>query len=57
MNNRNPTPTIPMTLSTRDTISCGKLRLKMLTANIHSPSISVHNSSEPSWPPHTPATR
>ena len=57
MNNRNPTEIKPITPSTRATISSGKCLLNPATAAVHTVRINAHNSSEPSWPPHTAATR
>ena len=49
-----PTDTKPSTANTRDTITSGSWREKIDTAIIQLLSISIHSSSEPSWPPHTP---
>jgi hypothetical protein len=57
MKARNPALTTPITPSTRAVISSGRCRLKMLTALIHTPSISVQRSNDPSCPPQAPATR
>ncbi len=53
MNSRKPTVIIPMTASTRATISGGRLRLKAAMAALHPASIKAHSSSEPSWAPQT----
>src|SRR5690554_4131103 len=53
MNRKKPTQIMPMTDSTWDTMVAGSLRLKIATASVHPVSISIHNSSEPSWPPQT----
>ncbi len=57
MNARNPALMMPMTPSTRAVISSGRWPLNRLTALIHTPSIRVQSSSEPSCPPQTPAMR
>ena len=57
MKERKPTLISPSTPNTRDTMSSGKWLLNTLTAIVHSDSINTHNKSEPSCPPHTPATR
>ena len=54
-NRRKPTATSPITPITRATIGSGKWRLNAVTATVHTLSISTHNSSEPSCPPHTAA--
>ena len=43
MNRRKPTLTIPITLSTRATISSGRCRLNSETATVHSPSFTLDN--------------
>ena len=50
---RKPTPTAPMTDSTRASTSSGNWLLNTATADVHRLSISAHSSSEPSWLPHT----
>jgi hypothetical protein len=55
MNSRNPTLTRPITPSTRATISRGRWRLKSVTPKVHTESIRIHSSIDPSCPPHTPA--
>ena len=35
----------------------GRLNENAATAAVHKASISTHSSSDPSWPPHTAATR
>ena len=57
MNSTKPTLISPITDSTRATIASGRCREKRATASIHIASIISHSSSEPSWPPHTPASR
>ncbi len=57
MNRMKPAATRPSTPCTRATMSSGRLREKAATASPHRDSISTHSSSEPSWPPHTPAMR
>jgi hypothetical protein len=57
MKARKPALTMPMTPSTRATISSGRCALKRLTAVIQTPSMSVHRRREPSCPPQAPATR
>ena len=57
MNRMKPIEISPMTPSTRATNGAGSLRLNCATASIHTLSIVSHSSSEPSWPPQTPATR
>ena len=52
-----PAPSTPITPSTRAAISSGRWVLKKLTATIHKQRIRHHSRNEPSWPPHTPATR
>jgi hypothetical protein len=57
MKARKPTLTSPITPNTREAISSGRWRLNTVTATDHPASISSHSSSDPSWPPHTPAMR
>ena len=57
MNRMKPMLTRPMMPSTRATKGCGRRRLHCATASIHTLSIASHSSSEPSWPPQTPAMR
>ena len=49
--------TRPITARMRATTGWGRCELNCDTASIHRLSISSHSSSEPSWPPHTPASR
>ena len=44
---------MPMIASTRASITCGNCREKIDTAKVQPPRIIAHNSSEPSWAPHT----
>ncbi len=44
---------MPITASTRASITCGNWREKIDTAKVQPPRISAHSSSEPSWAPHT----
>ena len=52
-NSRKPTLIIPITDSTRASITSGSWREKIDTAKVQAPRISAHSSSEPSWAPHT----
>ena len=57
MNVRKPTLTSAMMPSTRATMRSGRCLLNAATAVDQKPSIRVHSSNEPSWPPQTPANR
>ncbi len=57
MNTRKPTATRPSTPSTRATMASGSWRENSDTASIQLVSMKCHSSSEPSWPPQTPAMR
>ena len=57
MNSKKPIMISPITASTRAMTSCGKLRLKIDTANVQPASISTHNSNEPSCEPHDAVMR
>ena len=57
MKSRKPKATSPSVPSTRATIVSGSWRESMATRKAHQESIRIHSSSEPSWPPQTPATR
>ena len=57
MKSRKPAATRPSTPSTRATMASGRWRERKDTATVQVESISIHSSSEPSCPPHTPATR
>ena len=57
MNNRKPILTSPITPSTLATNASGKLRLKILTANVQMLRIIAHNNNEPSCPPQTAEIR
>jgi hypothetical protein len=57
MNRMKPIETRPMMPSTRATNASGSLRLHCATASIQALSMASHSSSEPSWPPQTPAMR
>ena len=57
MNSKKPTATSASTASTRDTMTSGSWRENSDTAIIQVHSITNHSSSEPSWPPQTPAMR
>ncbi len=52
-NSRNPTEIAPKIDSTRADKTSGKCRLNNATAALQPASIKAHNSSEPSWAPHT----
>ena len=52
-NSRKPTLIMPITPSTRASISSGNWREKIDTAKVQPPRISAQSSSEPSWAPHT----
>src|SRR3972149_8115767 len=57
MKNRKPMLSIPITPRTLATKVSGRLRLKILTANVHKPRMRAHNNSEPSCPPQTAEIR
>ena len=57
MNSKKPTDTQPSTPTTRATMACGRLNENAATAAVHKANISTHNNKDPSWPPHTAATR
>ncbi len=57
MNARKPAQTIPITASTRATISAGTGRLNTATARVQPLISSTHSSSEPSCAPQVAATR
>ena len=44
---------MPITASTRASMTCGSWREKIDTAKVQPPRINAHSSSEPSWAPHT----
>ncbi|MNJ27106.1 hypothetical protein D3C77_216020 [compost metagenome] len=44
---------MPITASTRASITCGNWREKIDTAKVQPPRIMAHSSNEPSWAPHT----
>ena len=44
---------MPITASTRASISSGSWRDSTATAKVQPPRIIAHSSSEPSWAPHT----
>ncbi|MNN63719.1 hypothetical protein D3C81_1791160 [compost metagenome] len=50
---RKPTLIMPITASTRASITCGSWREKTDTAKVQPPRISAHSSNEPSCAPHT----
>ncbi|MCY1451193.1 hypothetical protein D9M71_680480 [compost metagenome] len=52
-NDRKPTLIMPITASTRASITCGNCREKIDTAKVQPPRIIAQSSSEPSWAPHT----
>ena len=52
-NSRKPTLIMPITASTLASMTCGSCREKIDTAKVQPPRIRAHNSSEPSWAPHT----
>ena len=56
VNNMNPALMTPMTPSTRLEKLKGSVRLKAATATLQIARIRIHNSSEPSCPPHSAAT-
>ena len=57
MNNRKPIEMTPCTPITRATMSSGKWREKMDTANVHHASINTQSNSEPSCEPQLAAIR
>jgi len=57
MNSRKPKLTIPITARMRATTGRGRLPENRVTASIQTASMKVQSSSEPSWPPQTPAIR
>ena len=57
MKSRKPKATSPKVPRTRATIASGSCRDSMATPKAHQVSISIHSSSDPSWPPQTPAIR
>ena len=57
MNSRKPTATSPRIPRTRETMASGNCRENSETAIIQDVSMKCHSSSEPSWPPQTPAMR
>ncbi len=57
MKSRNPALTRPITPSTRVTRRSGRCRLKIDTAKVHSPSIRVQSSIDPSCDPQVAAKR
>ena len=57
MKTKKPMLIQPMTPRMRASVARGSWRLNSTTAKVHSASISVHSSSDPSCPPHTPAMR
>ncbi|MNM77863.1 hypothetical protein D3C81_897360 [compost metagenome] len=50
---RKPTLIMPITASTRASMTCGNCRENTDTAKVQPPRISAQSSSEPSWAPHT----
>ena len=44
---------MPITASTRASITCGNWRENTETAKVQPPRIKAHSSNEPSWAPHT----
>ncbi len=57
MNSRKPTLIMPMTDRTRAVMGSGTPRLNTVTAPVHTASIRLHSSSEPSWAPQTAEMR
>ncbi|MCY1442407.1 hypothetical protein D9M71_587730 [compost metagenome] len=52
-NSRKPVLIMPITASTRASMTCGNCRENTDTAKVQPPRIKAHNSREPSWAPHT----
>ncbi len=52
-NSRKPVLIMPITASTRASITSGNWRENTETAKVQPPRISAQSSSEPSWAPHT----
>ena len=57
MKSSKPAVTSASTPSTRAIIASGSSFEKSETASAHSDSITTQSNKEPSWPPHTAATR
>jgi hypothetical protein len=57
MNSKKPKATRQRVPSTRASMGAGNCREKRLTRSIQKVSIRSQRSSEPSWPPQTPAMR
>lgn len=52
-NSRKPVLIMPITASTRASMTSGSCREKIDTAKVQPPRISAQSSSEPSWAPQT----
>lgn len=57
MKARKPSEISPKTASTRAAKRCGRCRLKAASSTVQVARMAIHNNSEPSWAPHTAATR
>ena len=57
MKRKNPMLMSASTAKIRAAMRSGIWRVNAATAPLHAAKIKLHSSSEPSWPPHTPAMR